>query len=178
MLERITGPETSRPTPGLRLPGQAGMSSQLLQFAIIVLGIALVTFVMYLYVLPNSQINAAGTKIAELQAQKAELHRRNSEVLEEIAVASDLKSLEIRARQIGMGPVESAIYLRMPDSDTYQDGNRIGQIGQVDAASNQVVEPGLQDKALPESNVERQAKQLLKGVADWADGMLNRLLGD
>ena len=178
MLERIAGPETSRPAPGLRLPGQVGMSSQLLQFAIIVLGIALVTFVMYLYVLPNNQINAARTEIAELQAQKAELHRQNSEVLKEIAVASDLKSLEIRARQIGMGPVESAIYLRMPDSGTYQDSNRIGQIGQVDAAGDQALEPGIQDKPVPAGNVERQARQLLNGVADWADGMLNRLLGD
>ncbi len=76
MLERTAVPETSRPAPGLRLPGQVGMSSQLLQFAIVVLGIALVTFIMYLYVLPNSQINAAHTKIAELQAQKAELYRQ------------------------------------------------------------------------------------------------------
>ena len=115
MLERTVVPETPRPAPGLRLPGQVGMSSQLLQFAIVVLGITLVTFIMYLYVLPNSQINAAHTKIAELQAQKAELYRKNSEVLKEIALASDLKSLEIRARQIGMGPVESAIYLSMPE---------------------------------------------------------------
>ena len=178
MLERIAGPETSRPAPGLRLPGQVGMSSQLLQFAIIVLGIALVTFVMYLYVLPNSQINAARTEIAELQAQKAEIHRRNSEVLKEIALASDLKSLEIRARQIGMGPVESAIYLRMPDSGINQDNNQIGQIGQKDAASDQALEPGIQNEPIPAGNVERQARQLFNGVADLADRMLNRLLGD
>ena len=121
MLERTALPETSQPTPGLRLPRQVGMSSQLVQFALIVLGIALVTFIMYLYVLPNSQINAARTKIAEMQVQKAELQRQNAEVLKEIALASDLKTLEIRARQLGMGPVQSALYLRMPNSVATQD---------------------------------------------------------
>ena len=151
------------------------MPSQVLQFAIIVLGIALITFIMYLYVLPNSQINAAHTKIAELQAQKAELYRQNSEVLKEIALASDLKSLETRARQIGMGPVESAMYLSMPDSDAHQGGNRIQPANSTDGRG---IEPGTQDNSLTDGNVERQARQLLNGAVDWADGMLNRLLGD
>ena len=175
MLERTAVPETSRPVPGLRLPGQVGMSSQFLQFAVIVLGIALVTFIMYLYVLPNSQINAAHTKIAELQAQKAELQRQNSEVLKEIALASDLKNLEIRARQLGMGPVQSAVFLQMPDSGVRQATN---QIQQEDSASGRAGEPDTQDNPLPYGNVKRQAMQLLNGAADWADGMLSRLLGD
>ena len=170
MLERTAVPETSRPAPGLRLPGRIGMSSQLFQFAIIVLGIALFTFIMYLYVLPNSQINAAHTKIAELQAQKAELQRQNSEVLKEIALASDLKSLEIRARQIGMGPVASAIYLSMPDSGTHP------QLAV--PTERPAVEPTTQDNPLSNGNVERQARQLLNGAADWADGMLSRLMGN
>lgn len=169
MLERTAVSETSRPTPALRLPGKVGMSSQLLQFAIVVLGIALVTFIMYLYVLPNSQINAAYTKIAELQAQKAELYRQNSEVLKEIAVASDLKRLEIRARQIGMGPVGSAIYLSMPAAVAHQDSNRTQPADTAD---------GIQDNALSSDTIERQARQLLNGAADWADGLLSRLVGD
>ena len=170
MFERTAVPEASRPAPGLRVPGQVGTSSQLLQFAIVVLGIVLVTFIMYLYVLPNSQINAAHTKIAELQAQKAELQRQNSEVLKELALASDLKSLEIRARQIGMGPVESAIYLSMPDAGIHPQP--------ADPAGGRIVEPGTQDNPLSNGNVERQARQLLNSAADWADGMLSRLLGN
>ena len=173
MLERTALPETSRPAPGLRLPGRVGLSSQLLQFAVVVLGIALVTFIMYLYVLPNSQINAAHTKIAELRAQKAELQRQNSEVSKEIALASDLKSLEIRARQLGMGPVQSAIYLAMPDSGARQDSDRTQP-----ADSAGAVEPATQDKPLPLGNIERQANQLLNGAAGWADGLLSRLLGN
>ena len=175
MLERTALPETSPPAPGLRLPRQVGMSSQLVQFALIVLGIALVTFIMYLYVLPNSQINAAHTKIAGLQAQKAELERQNSEVLKELALASDLKNLEIRARQLGMGPVQSALYLRMPDSGARQDSDRAQP---AESADGRTVDPGAQDKPLPDVNIERQARQLLDGAAGWADGMLSRLLGD
>ena len=175
MLERTALSETSRPAPGLRLPGRLGLSSQLLQFAVVVLGIALVTFIMYLYVLPNSQINAAHTKIAELQAQKAELQRQNSEVLKEIALASDLKSMEIRAKQLGMGPVQSAVFLRMPDSGARQDSDRI-QLA--DPTGGRAVEPGTQDKPLPDGNGKGQARQLLNGAADWADAMLSRLLGN
>ncbi len=51
-------PNPSRPAPGLHLPRRVGMSPQFVQFALVVMGIALVTFIMYLYVLPNSQINA------------------------------------------------------------------------------------------------------------------------
>lgn len=175
MLERTALPETSQPTPGLRLPRQVGMSSQLVQFALIVLGIALVTFIMYLYVLPNSQINAARTKIAELQVQKAELQRQNAEVLKEIAVASDLKNLEVRARQLGMGPVQSALYLSMPDSGALQGSDRPQA---ANSAGTNAVEPGTRDDPLPDGNIERQAWQLLNGAADWFDGMLSRLLGD
>jgi hypothetical protein len=96
--------------------GRTVLSAPTWQAVLIVLGIALVTFVLYLYVLPNSQIDAAKVRIAELQAQKAMLERENAALLQEIARESNLKTLEIRAKALGMGPTKHAIYLRLPES--------------------------------------------------------------
>jgi hypothetical protein len=97
--------------------GRMVFSPQTWQAVLIVLGIALVAFVLYLYVLPNSQIDAAKVRIADLQAQKATLERENAAVLHEIARESNLKTLEIRAKALGMGPARNAIYLTLPDSN-------------------------------------------------------------
>jgi hypothetical protein len=90
-------------------------SPQAWQALLIVLGIAVATFVLSLYVLPNSQIDAARVRIADLQAQKAVLERENAALMQEIANASNLKTLEIRAKALGMGPTASAIYLSLPN---------------------------------------------------------------
>jgi len=175
MLERTALPHTSRPAPDLHLPRRAGMSPQFVQFALVVMGIALVTFIMYLYVLPNSQINAARTQIAQLQERKSELHRRDSEVLQEIARYSDLKTLEIRARQIGMGPVQSAIYLNMPEAGDRQLTDRIAP---ADTAGGRGAEFSPQNKLMLAGDFEQQARKLLNDASLWADGILSRLLGD
>lgn len=133
MIERTILPSpTTQPRAGAsaprELPGsRAGLSSQILQFALVVAGVALLTFVLFLYVLPNSEMNAAQARIAELKEQKAALNRTNAEVLKEIARYSDMKTLELRARKLGMGPVQNAFYLQMPNA-----GAETGQAAQFD----------------------------------------------
>lgn len=105
----------NRPTE-TPLAGRTIFTPQALQAVLIVLGIALATFVLYLYVLPNSQMDAAKVRIAELRAEKARLERENAAVLQQIASISDLKTLEVRARALGMAPTSNAIYLRLPSS--------------------------------------------------------------
>jgi hypothetical protein len=115
MLDGSALPKTHSQPPKQALAGRLVLSPQTWQAVLIVLGIAVATFVLYLYVLPNSQIDAARVRIADLQAQKATLERENAALMQEIARASNLKTLEIRARALGMGPATSAIYLRLPD---------------------------------------------------------------
>lgn len=78
-------------------------SPQLIQLILTVLGIAGLTLILFLYVLPNSQINAARLRIAELRTQKLALDRQNTELLKEISRHTDLLLVETRARQLGMG---------------------------------------------------------------------------
>ncbi len=115
MLDGTALPKTHKSSAQRTLAGRLSLSSQALQALLIVLGIALVTFVLYLYVLPNSQIDAAKVRIADLQAQKATLERENAALILEIARASSLTALEARAKALGMGPTTNIIYLRMPD---------------------------------------------------------------
>jgi hypothetical protein len=104
---------TTKPAPTKR----PLFSAQVLPALLVVLGVAIATFVLYLYVLPNSQIDAAKMRIANLQAQKATLERENAALLREIALTSNLKTLEIRAQALGMGPANNAIYLSLPSSN-------------------------------------------------------------
>jgi hypothetical protein len=107
-------------TEPARLAGPAGrvlLSPRALQVALIVLGVALATFVLYLYVLPNSQMDAARVRIADLQVQKAALERQNAALHQQIASASNLTTLEARAKALGMGPARNTIYLRLPGSE-------------------------------------------------------------
>jgi hypothetical protein len=114
MIDGTAFPKThSRPSKQA-LAGRLVLSPQTWRAVLIVLGIAAVTFVLYLYVLPNSQIDAARVRIADLQAQKAMLEREDAALMQEIARASNLKALEVRARALGMGPATSAIYLQLP----------------------------------------------------------------
>lgn len=115
MLDGTALPKTHNQPSKQALAERLVLSPQTWQAVLIVLGIAVVTFVLYLYVLPNSQIDAARVRIADLQAQKAMLERENAALMQEIARASNLKTLEVRARALGMGPATSAIYLRLPD---------------------------------------------------------------
>lgn len=175
MIERTVLSEGSRSTPRLHLPGRAARSAQFIPFAVTVVGIALMTFIMYLYVLPNSQINQARTRIAQLQTQKAELRRQESMVLQEIARGWDLKTVEIRARQLGMGPVQSAIYLHMPETDGRAASERPRQAASDGSRSTELVEP---DFSLSLEAIEKQADRLLNGAVQSVDGFVSRFLGD
>lgn len=116
MMEGSVLPEP-RPQPaGYGLTKRITIARQAMQAALIVLGVALITFVLYLYVLPNSQIDAAKMQIVELQQQKAALERQNAALLQAIARNSDIKTLEERAKKLGMAPAAKSIYLTFPDT--------------------------------------------------------------
>jgi hypothetical protein len=116
MLDGTALPKPHNRSTKTPLAGRAVFTPQTLQAVLIVLGIALATFVLYLYVLPNSQMDAAKVRIAELRAEKARLERENTAVLQQIASISDLKTLEVKAKALGMAPTSNAIYLRLPSS--------------------------------------------------------------
>lgn len=82
--------------------------------AVMVVGIVFATLVAYLYVVPNSEISASTARISQLKAEVAALERENADLLREIAVYSDMRNLEQRAAQLGMGPARGAVYLRLP----------------------------------------------------------------
>lgn len=113
----MEGSIVSKPRPR---PGSAGLRDRLQDVRevwptlrlLLLLGVAI--FILYLYVLPSSQIDANEVRIARLQAQKADLERQNAALLQEIARNSDIPTLEARARQLGMGPATGVIYLTLP----------------------------------------------------------------
>lgn len=82
--------------------------------AFMVVAIVFATLVAYLYVVPSSEISAANARIGQLKAEVAALERENADLLGDIAVYSDMKYLEQRATQLGMGPARGAVYLRLP----------------------------------------------------------------
>lgn len=97
--------------PPLSLPRAESASSQMVQVAIIVLGIGLATFILYLYLLPNSQISEAEAQIGQLQTQHATLIRQNTDVVRQISAHTDLATIQLRARELGMAPARNVIYL-------------------------------------------------------------------
>lgn len=171
MLERTVLPDTPRTSTGLHLPKPAGMPLQVSRFVLIVLVIAAITFILFMYVLPNSQINAADTRIGQLRAEKAELQRQNAEVLREIARLSDLPSLQVRARQLGMGPVQSAIYLSMPLATGQEAPTSRHSL----AAAGSPEEEPVGGAAL---DIRQATGAWLDGIRTWADGFLSRLFGE
>lgn len=122
MIERPTIRQprlkTTPPVPSLNLPAAGAASAQILQVALVVLGIALATFILYLYVLPNSQISAAEARIEELKAQHATLVRQNAEIMRQISAYTDLGTIQLRAQKLGMGPARSVIYLPAASAKT------------------------------------------------------------
>jgi hypothetical protein len=146
------------------------LSQQTWQAILVVLGIAIATFVLYLYVLPNSQIDAARVRIADLQAQKAMLERENAAVMQEIARGSNLKTLEVRARALGMGPATSAIYLRLPDQSPAPAVQPIA--GQADPATENTL--AALTEWLRRENLEEQLRDLRWRVSQAVDGIIQR----
>jgi hypothetical protein len=62
-------------------------------------------------------MDAARVRIADLQTQRATLERENAALLQQIASASNLTTLEARAKALGMGPARNTIYLQLPGSE-------------------------------------------------------------
>ncbi|MEA3335625.1 MAG: hypothetical protein U9R25_06910 [Chloroflexota bacterium] len=89
------------------------ISRETLQYGGVFLGIALVTLILFLYVLPSSQMSAAEARITELKEEKASLQRMNADVIRSITQYSEQKVLEQRARKLGMGPPHNAVYLHL-----------------------------------------------------------------
>lgn len=81
-----------------------------LQAVLILTGIALLTFALYLYVLPNSQMSEAETRIAQLRAERDALSRQNAEIIRIAADFTALTRIEKRARELGMEPPHRIFY--------------------------------------------------------------------
>jgi len=78
---------------------------------VLILGIiALLTFALYLYVLPNSQMSEAQARIAQLRAERDALSRQSTEMIHLAADFTMLTRIEKRARKLGMGPPPSIFY--------------------------------------------------------------------
>lgn len=106
MIER-SALRGSQPQHQLPLMGQAA------RVILVIVATAMVTFMLYLYVLPNSQMSAANARIAELRARKAALMRQNADLQQQIAEHTDLGLIERRARKLGMGPPQGYVFLNM-----------------------------------------------------------------
>lgn len=150
------------------------LSPQTWQALLIVLGIALTTFVLYLYVLPNSQIDAARVRIADLQTQKAVLERENAALMQEIARASDLKTLEIRARALGMGPTTSAIYLSLPDRNPTPAAQPAAS--QADPAAEGML--ATVTEWLQRDHLQERLRDLRWNVSQAVEGIIQRFQSD
>lgn len=115
MIERTTlQPEKSptRPTlPPLSLADRGRLPWEAVKLLILTLGVGLLTFVFYLYVLPNSQMSEAEARIVLLKSRVEALDRTNSELERQILVYSSMADLESRARKLGMGPPRAYRYL-------------------------------------------------------------------
>jgi hypothetical protein len=81
-----------------------------LQAALALTGIALLTFALYLYVLPNSQMSEAEARIAQLRAERDALRRQNAEIIRLAASFTALTRIEKRARELGMEPPRQIFY--------------------------------------------------------------------
>lgn len=115
MIER---PALRQPRPKVNwpvlppgLPRTVSASTQILQVALIILGIALVTFILYLYLLPNSQISEKEAQIGQLKAQHATLVRQNAEIVRQVSAYTDLGTVQQRAKKLGMAPARNVIFL-------------------------------------------------------------------
>ncbi|MCS7222509.1 MAG: septum formation initiator family protein [Anaerolineae bacterium] len=68
---------------------------------------------LYLYVRPASQISATRLQIAALQAEHARLQRENAELTRQLAIYTDIRRVEARARELGYRPPDSRMFVRI-----------------------------------------------------------------
>ena len=150
--------------PGL---GSQQTAREVWQFGLVLLGIAFLTFVLYLYVVPNSEMSAARAHIADLQQEHAMLHRQNAELRKEMARYMDLNILERRARRLGMGPPQQAVYLFRPDTIPAEPGTP-GQ-GQSDTLAPSLADQGKRpwEEWLPATPTLEQLNTMARQIVDW-----------
>lgn len=94
-------------------PAASAPAHPRLQAVLILATIALLTFALYLYVLPNSQMSEAQARIAQLRAERDALSRQSAEMIRLAADFTMLTRIEKRAKELGMGPPRS-IYFGTP----------------------------------------------------------------
>lgn len=97
--------------PRVRLPERGARSRFWLSAAAIVALAAGLTLVLYLYLVPNSQISETNVRIAALRAEKIALTRENARLVQEITAYTDLAYIKRRAKELGMGPPQRYMYL-------------------------------------------------------------------
>lgn len=171
MIDGSVLPESRQRLRSEPVAGRTMASQQLVLTVLIVLGVAVVTFVLYLYVLPNSQIDAAEIRISELQKQKAALERQNAALLQEIARNSDIKTLEVRAKQLGMAPARNAIYLKLPNASSAPASQPDGQLdAPVPQPVLETVRQWLQDGHLQDGY-----REVRINISQAVDNVLQRL---
>lgn len=174
MLDGTALPKSHNRSPERTLAERLTPSPQALQAVLIVLGIAVITFVLYLYVLPNSQIDAAKVRIADLQTQKATLERENAALMQEIARVSNLKTLEDRAKALGMGPTTNAIYLSLPD----RNPATAAQTAASQAYSTKKDTPATIAQWLQRDHLQEQLRNLRQHVSQAVDSIIQRFQND
>lgn len=172
MIHRTLLKRQSRlPLPEWALPGEGAMR-QALQILILILLVGLITFVLYLYVLPTSQMSEARTRIAELKAQKAALNRERAELAREISLYSDLTTLEYRARRLGMGPPVNAVFLNVRATQQQPAAQAAVQAGAMGQNTNR---PVIGDSLPFRTNLDRWLAATLEGgesALDWVRARL------
>jgi len=89
------------------------MPEELRRFVRYLLFLMVVSIALYLYVRPASQISATQLRIAELQAEYARLQRENAELTRQLAIYTDIRRIEARARELGYQPPESRMFVRI-----------------------------------------------------------------
>lgn len=171
MLDGNAFPQPQSRTPDAAAAGRFRLPPHALHAALIVVGIALATFVLYLYVLPNSQIDAARVRIADLQTQKAALERENAALMQEIARASNLTTLEARAKALGMGPTTKAIYLNMPEHNPAPAAAQLAA-SQTDAALQDM--PTMLTDWLRRDRLQERLRDLRWNVSQAVEAIIQR----
>lgn len=170
MLDGSAFPQPQSQLPDRAQAGRWRFSPRALWALLVVIGIALATFVLYLYVLPNSQIDAARVRIADLKLQKATLERQDAALLQEIALASNLKTLELRAAALGMGPARSTIYLQLPTSGAAPAADQAASAGRSEAENT----PATLAEWLARDHLQELLRQVRQNVSAAVDGVLQR----
>jgi len=102
------------PAQKLPLPRQLALPASSNQLLLVIFVIIVLTSILILYVLPNSQISEARAQIQTLKAERAALDRQIAEIDRQIAVETDLQKLKARAAALGMGPPKNAMFVAFP----------------------------------------------------------------